>query len=314
MARAYGIRTKAALAFEATYGTAPATGYNLMPFASIDLGAAQPLVASELLGLGRDPQAPSRDAITTDGNIVVPIDGANIGHWLKLLFGAPVTTGTSPNYTHTFNSGALTLPSVAIETAFPEVPSYAMATGVRADTFAVDMTRRGNLSATIGLIGQGEALATTSAAGTPASAAVVRLNHFQGAIKRNTVALGNVVGASMTYSNGMAPVETIRADGMIDGVDPTMASMTGNIVSRFADTTLLTQATDGTDCVLEFSWTASANLSLTWTAHSVYLPRPKRPVTGPGGIEARFDWQGAIATSPARLCTVVLKNQVASYA
>ena len=55
MARAQGARAQMALAFETTYGTAPASGYTKMPFASTTLGAEQPLIDNELLGFGRDP-------------------------------------------------------------------------------------------------------------------------------------------------------------------------------------------------------------------------------------------------------------------
>ena len=50
MARAQGARSQLAAAFETTYGTAPASGFMQMPFASASLGAEQPLLASELLG------------------------------------------------------------------------------------------------------------------------------------------------------------------------------------------------------------------------------------------------------------------------
>ena len=58
MARAQGARAQMALAFESVYGTAPATGFRTVPFASTSLGSEQPLIASELLGQGRDPAAP----------------------------------------------------------------------------------------------------------------------------------------------------------------------------------------------------------------------------------------------------------------
>ena len=97
-----------------------------VPFASTSLGAEQPLLNSELLGYGRDPLAPVKDAVTADGDVVVPIDAAAFGFWLKAAFGAPTTTGTAPGpFTHTFQSGSWTLPSMAIETAMPEVPRYA---------------------------------------------------------------------------------------------------------------------------------------------------------------------------------------------
>ncbi|GAB1479614.1 hypothetical protein MASR2M74_21790 [Paracoccaceae bacterium] len=35
-----------------------------MPFASTTLGSEQPLIASELLGQGRDPLAPIKDAVS----------------------------------------------------------------------------------------------------------------------------------------------------------------------------------------------------------------------------------------------------------
>jgi hypothetical protein len=125
MARAQGARAQMALAFETTYAPPPASGYTRAPFASTSLGAEQPLISSELLGLGRDPLAPIKDAVTADGDVVVPLDAEAFGFWLKTAFGAPITTGTGP-WTHEFRSGSWTLPSLAIETAMPEVPRYAM--------------------------------------------------------------------------------------------------------------------------------------------------------------------------------------------
>jgi hypothetical protein len=57
MPRAEGARAQMALAFETTYGVAPDNAWWRMPFASITLGAEQPLLNSELLGYGRDPFA-----------------------------------------------------------------------------------------------------------------------------------------------------------------------------------------------------------------------------------------------------------------
>ena len=95
MARAQGARAQMALAFGTTYGTPPASGYTRMPFASATLGAEHPLLASELLGYGRDPLLPITDAFATDGDIVIPIDAAAFGFWLKAAFGTPTTTGTT---------------------------------------------------------------------------------------------------------------------------------------------------------------------------------------------------------------------------
>jgi hypothetical protein len=312
MARAYGSRAQMNVAFESVYGTAPASGYRTMPFASANAGAEQPLIENELLGFGRDPLAPIKDAVTAGGRISVPIDVENLGVWLKGAFGSPTTTGTTPKV-HTFQSGATSLPSMAIEMGYPEVPHYAMNVGCVVDRLRWNMERSGQLRMDVDVVAQGENVATSSGAGTPTSYTLTRFGHFNGSISRDASALGNIESAEFIYSNNVDRVETIRADGKIDGADPTIASLTGRIVARFADTTLLTQAINGASCEIVSLYSLGANAQFQFTAHAVYLPRPKIAVEGPNGIRAEFEWQAAKAVSPARMCTAVLTNTVASY-
>jgi len=312
MARAQGARSQLAAVFESTYGTAPASGFSKMPFASTSLGAAQPLLSSELLGYGRDPLAPVKDVTTVDGDVVIPMDAESLGFWLKAAFGAPTTTGTTPK-THTYKSGSYTLPSMAIEVAMPEVPRFAMYTGCVLDELSFSMQRSGLLTATAKLVSQGENVALATAAGTPTSWALQRFGHFNGAIKRNGVALGSIVSADVTYKNNLDPIEVIRNDGKIDGADPTNAEMMGKIDVRFADNVLMDDALNGTALALEFSYTISANVSLTITAHEVYLPIPKAEISGPKGVQVSFDWQASLNSTAGQMCTAVLKNSIASY-
>ena len=313
MARAYGANTQLLGKFETVYGTPPTGNYIKFPFVSSDLGSEQGLIASDLLGQGRDPSQPIRDVIRVEGNVVVPVDLRNFGHWLKALLGAPTTTGTGP-YTHTFASGAASLPSLALEVGMPDVPIYFTEAGVRVNSVQLAFTRSGAANATLNCIAQGETDAGVTGGGTPTTAAFTRFNQFQASIKKDGVQLGNVTGAQLTYTNNLERIETIRSDGKIDGADPTIAALTGNIEVRFADTTLIDAATDNTPLELAFAYTIDADKSLTFTAHEVYLPKPKLAISGPGGVQATFDWQAAKATSPARMLTVVLKNDVASYA
>jgi hypothetical protein len=313
MARQPGARTQLAVAFETTYGTAPATGYTRVPFASAALGAEQPLLANELLGYGRDPLAPVLDALTADGSVVVPVDLRAIGFWLKGAFGASAPTEDDGVFTHTFQSGGWTLPSMSIEVQMPEAPRFAMYSGVKVDTIGWRMERSGLLTANVGLIAQGESVASSTAAGTLASQVLTRFGHFSGAISRNGSALGSVVSNEFSYQNNLDRIEVIRADGKIDGLDTSIAALTGSMEVRFADSTLIDQAIAGTPCELSFSYSLSASASLTFVAHAVYLPRPRLQIAGPQGVLATFDWQAALAASPARMCTVTLVNDVAAY-
>jgi len=56
MARAYGANAQLLGHFETTYGTPPSGNYIKFPFVSSALGSEQGLIASDLLGTGRDPR------------------------------------------------------------------------------------------------------------------------------------------------------------------------------------------------------------------------------------------------------------------
>jgi hypothetical protein len=313
MARAYGWNAKLLLAFETTYGTAPASGaYKLTPFVSCDLDSAQGLIASNVLGLGRDPTQPYQDVINVDGDVVVPMDLRNIGNWLKAVFGAPTTTGTDP-YTHVFASGKTTLPSLALELGLPEIPDFPLFTGVRANSIAFNFQRSGEAQATINLIGQGETAQTITKDNAPDELVYTRISQFQGSVKKGGVLLGNVTSASVTYNNNLERVETIRSDGKLDGVDPGVAALTGSLAVRYADTALMDAARAGTPIDLELSYVIDADNKLVITCHEVYLPKPKRSVSGPGGVEASYDFQGARDATIGNMVEVTLINDEASY-
>lgn len=423
MARQTGALVALNAAFESVYGTPPGSGYRTLPFGpGTRIGASRPLLENELLGFGRDPLAPVLDALTADGEIVVPIDVENWGMWLKGAFGQPVvvaavaasgsiafsaqpavnstvtingttftfvasgatgnqvniganlaatmtalatvlnasavpgvaaatytgvaaalnilhdTLGPSGNSftlaastspasnatvsgatltgganTHTMQSGATSLPSLSIEAAYPQVPGYEMAFGCVVDSLRWQMRRSGLLTARVGIAAQGATMNPTSGAGSPSAFALQRFSPFNGAVNRNGVALANIVSADIEYMNNLDRVETIRADGLIDGVDPSIASLKGSVTVRFADLTLFNQAVAGQPCELVFSHAISPSQQFSFTAHAVYLERPGIPLEGPEGIQVEYSFMAARAVSPARLCTAVLTNSVAIY-
>ena len=202
------------------------------------------------------------------------------GFWLKAAFGQPVTTGTTPK-THTFQSGNWTLPSMAIETAMPEVPRFAMYSGcvLRSADLADAAVGPADRDRPAGRAGRnhrgrhgrrhadGAGACSASAISTARSSATARR-------------LGNVVSAEITYSNNLDRIETIRGDGRIDGADPAMAALTGRIEVRFADSTLITQAIDGTPCELEFAYEPRGQRQL-------HLHRPRRLPAAPAHRDRR---------------------------
>lgn len=314
MPRAQGARAQLALAFEDTYGTAPAaSNYWRMPFASSTLGAERPLLDSELLGYGRDPLPPVPDVETVDGDVVIPIDLRCWGIWLKAAFGDPDTTEDTGVFTHVFESGEWDLPSFAVEVGMPEVPHYSLLSGAMVNQLSWQMQRSGLLTATASVIAQGENPASSSSAGALNDHQIQRFGQFNGAVERNGTPLGNIVSAQITYNNNLDRIETIRADGKIDGADPSIAALSGTIDVRFADQTLLNQAVDGTASALKFSFSRGADEEFELVAHAVYLPKPRLPIQGPQGVQASFAWQAALDSQTGRMCTATLVNDVEDY-
>lgn len=314
MARARGANALLHTAFQATLGTVPSAGatWFRQPFVSTTMGEERGLLESDLLGLGREMSDPTLDVASNVGDMVVPVDVENFGRWLKLAMGAPTTTGTGP-YEHVFASGATTLPLMVVEVGNPEIPTFAKHLNCRLNQMRIAMQRQGLLNATCALIATEEAAgASTSGAGSsPTILGVSRFAQATGSVKKNTTQLAGVVAAELTISNNLDPVETIKADGRIEDSDPGMFTASGSITVRFQDTSLLTAATDGTPCALEFGWTFGTS-SLIFNLPRVYLPRVKRPIEGPRGIQATFNWQASGAASGA--LTATLTNGVESYA
>lgn len=315
MGRARGQNAIMGLAFETTYGTPPLSSYTKLPFVSSQLGAVQPLIESDLLGQGRAPSDPTYDVVTNDGDVVVPLDLRALGFWLKLLFGAPATATIADGiYNHMFQSGAASLPSASVEIGLPDRPAYSTHYGVCANTLQVQMQRSGLASATIGLIGKGETVPSlTSNAGTLASPGLAeRFAAARGTIVIDNQVIGEVTQANFSFSNGLDKDETIRADGEINGVDAGMPTASLALTTKFSDLNLYTKATSGTPVRITLAWNPQVGKGLSITLPRLFLPRTKRPITGPGGIMAEFNAVASAANN--QLVEIGLVNDVASYA
>jgi len=423
MARSYGSAATLLALKEASYGVKPPGDWEKYAFVSSDISAEQNLLASDLLGQGREPRAPFRDVINDEGNLVIPVEGRDFGRWLEFLLAAPVdasvaasgditftanpsnghtitlngvvwtfvtgspgatetqiqgslsatltelatdlngsangsitpatysatatklniaydTAGPAGNaytlassnanavvsgvtlsgggYTHTYESGAAALPSFALQIGHENIPAYFVHTGALLNSMAFNFQRSGAANATLNIIAQGETRFGTTQGGTPTTRAYKPFSQFNGSIKRNGVALGNVTGAQFTYGNGLEAIPTIRNDALIEGVDPTILAATGSIDVRFADTTLIDDAINNMAIELELAYRLAGldgnNFSLIWTFHEVYLPRPRIPISGPGGVQTSFNWQAVFDEALEKSVTVTLKNDVATYA
>lgn len=313
MSRAYGWNAKLLLAEETEYGVMPQSGYRQMPFISSSLDSEQNLVSSNVLGLGRDPTQPFQDVINVDGDMAVPVDVRNIGVWLKAIFGEPTTTEADGVYTHAFESGKIAIPSYSLEVGLPEVPQFIRFLGVRANSIAFNFQRSGEAQVTLNLMAQCEKGSTTAIDASPDVYKYTRVSQFQGYIKSGGEFLANITAASATYSNNLEKIETIRNDGLVEAIDLGVASLSGSISARYGDNILLDKAREGTPVDVELGYQLTDTMKLVIECHEVYLPKPKRSIDGPNGIECSYDFQGAKSEELGHMMTIKLINDVESY-
>jgi hypothetical protein len=86
------------------------------------------------------------------------------------------------------------------------------------------------------------------------------------------------------------------------------------LTARFADNTLVTLANDQTTFALEVGFLKTANEKLSFKLEQAEIATTGSPPAGSGAIELALDLIGSKAVSPARMMTVTLINDQASYA
>ena len=60
---------------------------------------------------------------------------------------------------------------------------------------------------------------------------------------------------------------------------------------------------------IALAYTIGATQSVTFTIPRAWLSKPKRPISGPGGVEVTYDYQGSYDGTALCALSVVLKNQ-----
>jgi len=222
---------------------------------------------------------------------------------------------TGGGWLHEWLSGAPSLPSFTVEIGHPQLltPVFFRHTGTVIESLAFEMGKEGPANATLQLVAQGEAQAATTIDASPQPFALKRFSQGRGSIRRGGTPLAGVTGGSLSFSNTLERVRTIRDDGRIEAAEPTIATCTGGISLRFDGSTLLAEAANGEPVALEYGFTMSEGWSLSFELARVFLPKPKYAISGPGGVEASFDWRAAYDEASATMLRVRLLNDVGGY-
>jgi hypothetical protein len=294
----------------------PAAGDYLTTFAySFGMAESRPNQDDPILGTprqnDRDATEPSQDVASFAGPIAVPLDFPHLRYWLELLLGAPSTSGTAPNFVHTFTSGALVLPEATIERklARPGGSIFLQSIGVMANRATLQASRQGGFARfSLDCTGYGEDKLAASEAGTPV-VPVARdpIHAALGVYRKGGTPLGRVLEASLTYDNMLSPREEI-GDVRVAGYDfSEPAKLTGTLRVRLTDTTLFDEAVATTPHAGELLFEKSAARSLSLAMPIVRMERPPIAVEGPGFLDVTYNLR-AEQDSDSAMLTAVLKG------
>jgi len=217
---------------------------------------------------------------------------------------------------HQFTSGAA-LPSKTLELGHTQLvsPVFYRFAGCKFGTLSFEMSRSGPANGTLNVIAQGRAAAGAPIDGSATAYVLDRFSQGRGQIRVNGNVVGSITAGTFEYTNNLEAVETIRSDGLIDGVDEGEAQATGSVNVRFGDNTIPALIDSQTPVALEYVFSLPAGWLFKWTLPRVFLPKSKASVTGPGGVEVTYDWRAAKDATAGYLARVVLVNdQSAAYA
>lgn len=219
---------------------------------------------------------------------------------------------------HLWYSGAAVLPSMSLETEHRDLTPgdlrFYQSLGAGGNTLQIDRTRAGSVRAQLGLIAQNETKTATSQAGTPVQLAVDLASQFMGGIRYAGEPTVNLTAGNFAFSNNLDAVPVIDNDGLIGGLDPGQTTIGFSLTGRLSATTVKARADAGEIADLEFGFRWPSNgAELLITAHQVQLPKPRRDIQGPGGIEMTWEAKGSRAVALGRAMQVELFNDVAGY-
>lgn len=260
----------------------------------------------------------SRPASTQRLEIVFDTTGPN-GNGFTLAASHATPSGprlTGGGHEHLWQSGADEIPSHTIEIGHPKLttPVFFRHLGTMAESIEFELGQDGPANARLQLVAQGEERSATTVDAAPASWAPRRFAQARGFVRRGGQPLAGVTGGSLTFSNSLERIRTIRDDGKIDAADPTLATASGTLALRFDGATLMGEASDGDPVALEYGLTMPEGYALRFELPRVFLPRSKYAISGPGGVEARYEWRAAFDEAEGTMLRARLLNDVASYA
>ncbi|GMB00234.1 phage tail tube protein [Pelosinus sp. IPA-1] len=314
MSQAQGAQGRLVFDYESSFGQNPTTkAGKVLPFNTLDVKSKQNMKDLATITGTRNPVAPAPGNISVDGNIVVPVDEAGIGYWLKGLFGNPVTTGSADPYQHVFKIGT-TQPSMVLEKGFTDIGQYALLNSCKISSFKVGFGGEDELTASMTIMGAKEALSSTPYMTNPSNIVLSRFTNLQASIEEGGAAIATITKGDFTIDAGLDGTQyTIGNGGLRSDIPAGIYKISGNITALFDGATLLEKALTGTKSSLKVKFSAN-NHSLEFLFPEITYERSTPGITGPAGVLITLPFHAFYQSNTDNSAVkATLVNSVASY-
>lgn len=314
-----GYRSQMLLGFESDYAVIPAdpVGY-LMPFNTESLAIARPKNAAATLRGTRNPAEPFDGNTDVTGDVVVPVDAAAFGLWLRAMFGLPVSAETAAGsgvYKHVFSSGE-EQPSVWLQTFFAAAsPFYKVSKGVKINGFSIETGGDQELTASLSCMGSNQEQKTASLLATPKEVSLDRLSNFMGELKIDGTAYGDATTFSISMDSGLdGDTYTIGGGGFRGDLPEGLMGVSGAMTVLLKDVELYKKALESTAMSMELTLAKASGVSLAFAMPHVQLQVAGPVVDGPAGLRVTWNWQAYSPVATQSAITATLTNTVDTYA
>lgn len=250
---------------ESSYGVDPASVHSIkLPFNTSGITATRNLIEPTTITGRRDAVAPAQGRRNVAGSVVVPIDQCAIGYWLEMLMGSPATTMTGSAYQHVFKVSSV-MKSYAIEQGHADLSEYIKYSGMKANGFSMRIGGDEELTMSIDLIGQAEAMGGSSMSSRITTLSFTRFHNADAILQEGGAALdGKVTELNLAVANNLDEAVYCIASGgggKRGDLPEGLAHATGDMRIMFENRSYYLMAASGSE----------RSLTVTFRQNSFYL-------------------------------------------
>ena len=235
-----------------------------------------------------DPTEPGPGLPDHKLTIEAPVCIAQMPFWLRAFFGAPETTGTTPDYEHEFKSGVSTLPYIALQHRL-QANDYRRHVGLVGEEFRISFNPEADGFArfSMSFMGIDEQRDTAAAAGTVTAAPTLdRPAEAASNVAWNGVAGGQIIGGELTFKRKLKRIRSADGTGLASAIEyDGKSTLSGSIKLRYRTQSIIQDAWSRTERVVAMELMRAAERGLQFQCGHAVLDEAPIDISGPDGVE-----------------------------